>query len=162
MCQAKVVDILEKNYVTPDSTNEGYELHKTKDAFLKNHLLTATMGLNASFFINVKTMTGVKMYNTLLDIFQGLEHDEDTAVNATAVWEQLKFNHYIKNLAETFLAKMNDCSKKMEVDDGAGRTFKPFSDAIFPSLLHVKVDHASFNTWKALSEKDREDRPTIQ
>eukprot|EP00957_Ditylum_brightwellii_P162379 12365010-Ditylum_brightwellii.AAC.1 len=23
-------------------------------------------------------MTGVKMYNTLLDIFQGLEHDEDT------------------------------------------------------------------------------------
>eukprot|EP00957_Ditylum_brightwellii_P097899 7455994-Ditylum_brightwellii.AAC.1 len=66
------------------------------------------MGLNASSFINMKTMTGVKMYNTLLDIFQGLEHDEDTAVNMTAVWERLKFNPYTKYSAETFLAKMND------------------------------------------------------
>ena len=64
MCQAKVADILDKNYVTPDARSEDYELHKTKDAFLKNHLLTATMGSNASSFINVKTMTGVKMYNT--------------------------------------------------------------------------------------------------
>eukprot|EP00957_Ditylum_brightwellii_P101484 7733590-Ditylum_brightwellii.AAC.1 len=60
------------------------------------------------------------MYNTLLDIFQGLEHDEDTAVNATAVWRRLKFNHYTKYSAETFLAKMNSCLKKMEVDDGTG------------------------------------------
>eukprot|EP00957_Ditylum_brightwellii_P183396 13969937-Ditylum_brightwellii.AAC.1 len=66
------------------------------------------MGLNASSFINVKTMNGVKMYNTLRDIFQGLEHDGDKAVNATAVWERLKFNCYIKYSAETFLAKMND------------------------------------------------------
>eukprot|EP00957_Ditylum_brightwellii_P079888 6075985-Ditylum_brightwellii.AAC.1 len=50
----------------------------------------------------------------------------------------------------------------MEVDDGTGRTSKPFSNAMFPSLLHAKVDHASFNTWKALSEKDREDWTTIQ
>eukprot|EP00957_Ditylum_brightwellii_P008672 658379-Ditylum_brightwellii.AAC.1 len=60
------------------------------------------------------------MYNTLLDIFQGLEHDEDMAVNATAVWERLKFNHYTKYSAENLLAKMNDCLKKMEVDDGTG------------------------------------------
>eukprot|EP00957_Ditylum_brightwellii_P082787 6294281-Ditylum_brightwellii.AAC.1 len=102
------------------------------------------------------------MYNTLLDTFQGLEHDEDTAVNATAVWEQLKFNHYIKYSAETFLVKKNDCLKKMEVDDETGRTSKPFSNAMLPSLLCAKVDHASFDTWKALSEKDREDWPTIQ
>eukprot|EP00957_Ditylum_brightwellii_P154761 11778946-Ditylum_brightwellii.AAC.1 len=63
-------------------------------------------------------MTGVKVYSTLLDIFQGLEHDEDMTVNATAVWEGLKFNLYIKYSAETFLAKMSDCLKKMEVDDG--------------------------------------------
>eukprot|EP00957_Ditylum_brightwellii_P188370 14340289-Ditylum_brightwellii.AAC.1 len=50
----------------------------------------------------------------------------------------------------------------MEVEDGTGRTSKPFSNAMFPYLLHAKVDHASFNTWKALSEKDREDWPTIQ
>eukprot|EP00957_Ditylum_brightwellii_P179143 13648280-Ditylum_brightwellii.AAC.1 len=76
-------------------------------------------------------MTGVKMYNTLLDIFQGLEHDEDTAANATA---------------------------KMEVDDGAGRTTKPFSNAMLPSLQCAKVNQASFNTWKAISEKDREEQ----
>eukprot|EP00957_Ditylum_brightwellii_P104740 7982547-Ditylum_brightwellii.AAC.1 len=108
-------------------------------------------------------MTGVKMHNTLLDIFQGLEHDEDTALNATAIWEQLKFNRYTKYSAETLLAKMNDCLKKMEVDDGTGRTSKPFGNAMLPSLLRAKVDHTSFNTcWKALSEKDREDWPTIQ
>eukprot|EP00957_Ditylum_brightwellii_P064843 4919350-Ditylum_brightwellii.AAC.1 len=33
---------------------------------------------------------------------------------------------------------------------------------MLPSLLRAKVDHASFNTWKSLSEKDREDWPTIQ
>eukprot|EP00957_Ditylum_brightwellii_P174430 13280788-Ditylum_brightwellii.AAC.1 len=50
----------------------------------------------------------------------------------------------------------------MEVDDGTGRTAKPCSNAIFPSLLCARVDHTSFNTWKALSEKDREDWSTIQ
>eukprot|EP00957_Ditylum_brightwellii_P074124 5632616-Ditylum_brightwellii.AAC.1 len=50
----------------------------------------------------------------------------------------------------------------MEVDDGTGRTSKPFSNAMLSSLLCAKVDHASFNTWKVLSEKDREDWPTIQ
>eukprot|EP00957_Ditylum_brightwellii_P056180 4258906-Ditylum_brightwellii.AAC.1 len=84
------------------------------------------MGSNASSFINVKTMIGVKMYNTLLDIFQGLEDDKDTAVNATASWERLKFNHFTKYSAETFLAKMNDCLKRMEVDDGASGTPKYF------------------------------------
>eukprot|EP00957_Ditylum_brightwellii_P021663 1633187-Ditylum_brightwellii.AAC.1 len=64
-------------------------------------------------------MTRVKMCTTLLDIFQELEHDEDTVVNVTDAWEQLKFNCYTKYSAETFLAKMNDCFKKMEVDDGA-------------------------------------------
>eukprot|EP00957_Ditylum_brightwellii_P160010 12180305-Ditylum_brightwellii.AAC.1 len=50
----------------------------------------------------------------------------------------------------------------MEVDGGTSRTSKPFSNAMLPSLLCAKVDHASFNTWNALSEKDREDWPTIQ
>eukprot|EP00957_Ditylum_brightwellii_P144196 10987370-Ditylum_brightwellii.AAC.1 len=64
MCQAKVTYILKKNYVTPDAISRDYELHKTKNAFLKNHLLTATIGSNTSSFINVQTMTGVKMYIT--------------------------------------------------------------------------------------------------
>eukprot|EP00957_Ditylum_brightwellii_P070427 5351108-Ditylum_brightwellii.AAC.1 len=50
----------------------------------------------------------------------------------------------------------------MEVDNGTGRISKPFSNAMFPILLRAKSDHASFNTWKALSEKNREDWPTIQ
>eukprot|EP00957_Ditylum_brightwellii_P151564 11542413-Ditylum_brightwellii.AAC.1 len=50
----------------------------------------------------------------------------------------------------------------MEVDDGTGRTAKPSSKAMLKSLLCAKVDHTSFNIWKALSEKDREDWPTIQ
>eukprot|EP00957_Ditylum_brightwellii_P046510 3530119-Ditylum_brightwellii.AAC.1 len=50
----------------------------------------------------------------------------------------------------------------MEVDDGTGTSAKPFSNIMLPSLLRAKVDHASFNTWKALSEKNRKDWPTIQ
>eukprot|EP00957_Ditylum_brightwellii_P051439 3899916-Ditylum_brightwellii.AAC.1 len=54
-------------------------------------------GVKCMFFYERRTtMTGVNMYNALLDIIQGLEYDEDTAVNATAVWEQLKFNHCTK------------------------------------------------------------------
>eukprot|EP00957_Ditylum_brightwellii_P039985 3026499-Ditylum_brightwellii.AAC.1 len=102
-------------------------------------------------------MTGVKMYNTLLDIFQGLEHDKDTAVNATAVWEQLKFTCHTKYSSKPILSKINDCLKKMEIDDEAGQTTKPFSDAMLPSLVCAKVDHALFNTQKALSKKDKED-----
>eukprot|EP00957_Ditylum_brightwellii_P052053 3948508-Ditylum_brightwellii.AAC.1 len=33
---------------------------------------------------------------------------------------------------------------------------------MLPSLLCAKVDHTSFNTWKALPEKDREDWLTVQ
>eukprot|EP00957_Ditylum_brightwellii_P041090 3111221-Ditylum_brightwellii.AAC.2 len=88
------------------------------------------------------------MYSTLLDRFQGLEHDEDTAVNATAVWEKLKFTCDTKYSPETFMAKMNDCLKKMEVDGGTGGTTKPFSDAMLPSILCAKDDHSSLNTWK--------------
>eukprot|EP00957_Ditylum_brightwellii_P197173 15022566-Ditylum_brightwellii.AAC.1 len=40
----------------------------------------------------------------------------------------------------------------MEVDDRAGGTTKPFSDAMLPSLLRAK----------ALSEKDQENWDTIQ
>eukprot|EP00957_Ditylum_brightwellii_P071675 5448778-Ditylum_brightwellii.AAC.1 len=50
----------------------------------------------------------------------------------------------------------------MEVDDEAGGTTKSFSDAMLPSLLRGKVDHAPINTWKALSEKDRKGWQTIQ
>eukprot|EP00957_Ditylum_brightwellii_P091355 6955857-Ditylum_brightwellii.AAC.1 len=50
----------------------------------------------------------------------------------------------------------------MGADDGTGRITKAFSDAMLLSLRRAKVDHALFNTWKALSEKDREDWPTIQ
>eukprot|EP00957_Ditylum_brightwellii_P197442 15043058-Ditylum_brightwellii.AAC.1 len=57
---------------------------------------------------------------------------------------------------------MNDCLKKRKVDDGTGTTAKPFSNAMLPSLLiHAKVDHALYNTWKVLSEKDRENWPAI-
>eukprot|EP00957_Ditylum_brightwellii_P196247 14952610-Ditylum_brightwellii.AAC.2 len=73
MCQAKVANILNKNYLTPDATNKDYILRKTKDAFVKKYLLTATMESNASSFINVKTMT------------EGLKHDEDTVANVSAI-----------------------------------------------------------------------------
>lgn len=69
MCQAKVNDILEEDCVPPKESDNGYDLHKTKDDFVKNHLLMAAMGLNAASFNNVKMQIGIQMYNSLLSIF---------------------------------------------------------------------------------------------
>eukprot|EP00957_Ditylum_brightwellii_P182826 13926397-Ditylum_brightwellii.AAC.1 len=60
MCQVKVDDILEEDYVPPKEGENGYDLYKTKDDFVKNHLLMATMGLNATSLINVKMQKGVQ------------------------------------------------------------------------------------------------------
>eukprot|EP00957_Ditylum_brightwellii_P076097 5784376-Ditylum_brightwellii.AAC.1 len=83
MCQAKIADILEKNYVPLDVKFDDYELYRTKDTVLKSNLFTLMTGSNATSFINVKTMAGVKIHSTLLDIFQGLKHDRDMAVYTT-------------------------------------------------------------------------------
>eukprot|EP00957_Ditylum_brightwellii_P007535 569877-Ditylum_brightwellii.AAC.1 len=61
----------------PDASEEEYAMFKLKDDFLINHLLTATLGSNASSFINVKTMTGLEKYERLLSVFQGQEYEED-------------------------------------------------------------------------------------
>jgi hypothetical protein len=68
--------------VKPQEDNDGYKEYKLKDNFLKNHLLTATIQSNAFSFINAKIMSGLDMYNKLLDIYQGKAHKEDRVVIA--------------------------------------------------------------------------------
>jgi hypothetical protein len=102
------------------------------------------------------------MYNSLLSIFQGKEHEKDTSLNATQMLESLKLNGHTKESLETFLATINECLKCMEVDDDTGGTTKPFSDAMLPILLQAKLDHPSFATWKALSISKKEDWSTMQ
>ena len=89
MCQAKLDDILSEDYVKPNVEDTDYGEYKKKDDFLKNHLLNATLGSNANAFINVKKMSGLEMYNKLLNVFQGQEHEEDKAVNAAAIFEKI-------------------------------------------------------------------------
>ena len=162
MCQAKVGDLLEEGYEPPDESSDEYGLYKTKDNFLKNHLLTATMGSNAASFVNVKTMTGVEMYNKLRSIYQGQKHEEDTALSATTVWERLKFNRHSRYSPETFLSKVNECLKQMELEDANGTTRKAFSETMLPSLFRAKVDHHAFNLWKELSQNGNDDWETTQ
>eukprot|EP00957_Ditylum_brightwellii_P031065 2353430-Ditylum_brightwellii.AAC.1 len=50
----------------------------------------------------------------------------------------------------------------MEIQDGAGETAQSFSKIMLPCLLRVKLEHLSFNAWKALSKKDKGDWDTIQ
>eukprot|EP00957_Ditylum_brightwellii_P154287 11741260-Ditylum_brightwellii.AAC.1 len=89
----------------PGKSEDDYEVYQPKDDFLRNHLLTATLGSNASLFVNIKTMTGLAMYKKLLSIFQGQEYEEDKAVNATAEFERLKFHRNSRYSPETFLAQ---------------------------------------------------------
>ena len=162
MRQAKLTDLLAEGYMSPDETDEEYKNYKLKDDFLKNHLLTATLKSNTSSFINIKTMTGLEMYEKLLSVYQGQEYEEDKAIYAAAEFERLKFHKNSRYSPETFLARVNESLKRMEVDNGMGGTTKPVSDALLPSLFRAKVDHPTFETWKSLYEKTKETWDEIQ
>eukprot|EP00957_Ditylum_brightwellii_P115139 8781262-Ditylum_brightwellii.AAC.1 len=84
------------------------------------------------------------------------------AVNATQLWESLKINSHTKDSLETFLAKVNECLKCMEIDDDTRGTTKPFSDTMLPSLLQAKIDYPPFATWKSLSISKKEDWSAMQ
>eukprot|EP00957_Ditylum_brightwellii_P076215 5793555-Ditylum_brightwellii.AAC.1 len=91
-------------------------------------------------------MTGIEMYSKLLDVFQGQEHEEDAVINTSTLREKLKFNRHTKYAPETFFSKVNECLKRMEVDNGTGtgKTTKPFSDSMLPIMLRAKIEHPSF------------------
>eukprot|EP00957_Ditylum_brightwellii_P068845 5225906-Ditylum_brightwellii.AAC.1 len=65
-------------------------------------------------------MSGLDMYNKLLDIYQGKLHKEDRAVIAVKEFEKLKFNININYSPETFLSKVSKCLKRIEVDNRNG------------------------------------------
>eukprot|EP00957_Ditylum_brightwellii_P043780 3320150-Ditylum_brightwellii.AAC.1 len=77
-------------------------------------------------------MRGLDMYNKLLDIYQEKAHEEGRAVIAVEEFEKLKF---IRNNCcgpETFLSKVSECLKQIEVDNGHGSTTKQIGDALLP------------------------------
>eukprot|EP00957_Ditylum_brightwellii_P176563 13447337-Ditylum_brightwellii.AAC.1 len=65
-------------------------------------------------------MTGLEIYTQLLTVFQGSEYKEDKAINAASDFECLKFHRNSRYSPETFLLKVNENLKRMEVDNGAG------------------------------------------
>eukprot|EP00957_Ditylum_brightwellii_P139562 10636335-Ditylum_brightwellii.AAC.1 len=79
MCQAKLTDLLSEGYNVPKQGEADYDDYKMQDDFLKNHLLTTTLEFNVSSFINVRTMTGLEMYEKLLSVYQGTKYEEDKA-----------------------------------------------------------------------------------
>ena len=162
MCQARVDSILRKGYVKPGELDDKYEEYKAKASFLKNHLLTATQNTNAGAWMNARTMDGLDMYKRLLEVFQGEEHDEEAAVNAVEQWELLKFTMNTRMSPETFLAKINECLKRMEVMDKKGNITQPISPFLLPSLFRSKIEHPTFATWKQLSENKKESWDKMQ
>ena len=50
----------------------------------------------------------------------------------------------------------------MEIEDGNGNTTKPVNEKLLPNVFQAKVDHPSFETWKALSESKKEDWDNVQ
>ena len=162
MSQAKISDLLEPDFIKPVRGEIEYESFKIKADFLKNHLLTAIIGSNANSFVNPKTMDGIDMYNKLLEVFQGEDHEKDKAVNAATEFEKLRFGKGSNLSPEAFLAKINECLKRMEVPDGHGGTTKPVSDILLPSLFRAKIHHPTYETWKEISETNKEEWKDIQ
>eukprot|EP00957_Ditylum_brightwellii_P126453 9639363-Ditylum_brightwellii.AAC.1 len=54
MCQAKVADILDTNYVTSDATHEGYKLYKTKGYIIKESPTNCNSGVKCKFLYQCK------------------------------------------------------------------------------------------------------------
>ena len=104
--------------------------YKMQDDFLKNQLLTATPESNTRYFTNVRKMTGLQMYETILSVYQGTKYKEDKAVNAASDFKMLKLTRNSHLSPETFLVKVYISLKRMEVHDGKGATRKPDTDAL--------------------------------
>eukprot|EP00957_Ditylum_brightwellii_P078463 5966558-Ditylum_brightwellii.AAC.1 len=100
-------------------------------------------------------MTGLQIYNKLLDVYQGQARGEDKAVNAASNFERLKFNCLSHYNPETFLAKINECLKQMETNDEKGGVTRPVSELLLSSMFRAKVDHPIYETWKEISKKKR-------
>ena len=94
MIQARIDDILDKNFVWPDTKYKDDPIFKMKLDYLKNHLLTATINSNTSSFINSKIMDSIEMYKKLVpvNVFHGQEHSEDRAVKAATTFKLIRFN----------------------------------------------------------------------
>ena len=52
ICQVKVADILEPDFVPPEQDDLDYDTYKTKSDWVKNHLISATVGTYAFTFID--------------------------------------------------------------------------------------------------------------
>ena len=50
----------------------------------------------------------------------------------------------------------------MEGDDGKGGKTEALSTILLPSIFRAKVEHPTYNIWKALSESKNEDWESIQ
>ena len=69
MCQANINDIMQKDYKVPNEKDMECQHYKTKAAYLKNHLLSATIGSHAISFIDARCINGLEMYKKLLEIY---------------------------------------------------------------------------------------------
>ena len=162
MSQARIDDIMEENFVRPLPTDPDYPLFKMKMDYLKNHLLTATISSNASSFIEPKLMDGLEMYKKLVSIFHGQEHTKDRVIQATAMFEKLRFDRHSRYSPELFLDKINDCLNLMKVDQKYGGTRNPVDPILLPSIFRAKINHPMYKIWKALSESKDESWEEMQ
>ena len=111
MCQARINNIMEPGYVPPKPKENGYQTFKMKDAYLKKHLLLATIGSNTISFVNANRLGGLEMYKELLAIYQGTEYKGDKAINAVLTFKKLHFDRNTKRSPEKFLAQISICLK---------------------------------------------------
>merc|ERR1712137_649193 len=116
MDHAGIGELLEPGYDVPDELvlPDEYDVHVKKDRYLRSHLTNSTLGTNAYDFVDSKRQSGVEMWNTLLSIFQGEEHEADDAVTAAALLESMSFSRQSRLAPKTFLAKFCGYLKRME------------------------------------------------
>ena len=80
-------------------------------------------------------MDSLQMYRKLLKVFQETDHEENKAVNAVIIFEKLRFDRNSRHSPEEFLAKVNDCLKRMEVENTSGNTVSPVNKLLLPGIL---------------------------
>ena len=104
---AKIGELLNKSYKTPDKATEpnAYNVHETKDNYLKSCLITATTSTNAYPYIMDMSLTGCDAYFALKTAFQGDDYNQRAAEKASHTLYGLSFGLKCNMTADGYVAE---------------------------------------------------------
>ena len=145
---SKIGDLLNKSHNIPDKTTNpnAYNVHETKDNYLKLCLITATTGTNTYLYIMEMDLLGHASYVALTTVFQGDDYNQRAAEKASHLLYRLSFGHKCNMTANGFVAEV---LKQVNI---IAKCSDPISETSLYTLFLCQVTHQSIKTWKQIKQ----------